>query len=331
MHKSIHMLILLIGAGGFSLLVSCGGPSAAPSTEPAIIEETSGGEELLEREFGECDESVIPGNPLDYVHTLPAVRTSEAREQINVESLYPHEFRSRNRLFPLRGSWRQSKAEIMDIVNRMIWSPDQGKAVPLLDYFDMALLINVADRTRSTGSEKSAQRMQVFLRDGSSNELSQWNRAEIWPISSGRPCGKKIATPTGVFKFNPNRLYSDYSSQLFDGAEMFETMFLFHQYQNEALTGVAIHGTYKTERLGRRDSGGCVRLYRDNSQCLFNTITGRLSEPCLSGSRLDYFSEVISVYSKNGEADPEYLRSGALKVDGYRVLIAIFDDLEDEL
>lgn len=313
------------------VLISCGKHQAAPQVKPAVIEDTESGFAIIEQEFSECEGESIPENPLDYVQYRPSSSSSAYNQQRTVEAQYRHIFSSIDHAFPLRGSWRKSKAEILDIVDRHIWSPEQGKVINMLEYFDMVLMINVAARNSNSPENSSAQRMQVLVRNSPSNDVNTWNNIHTWPISSGRPCGKKIETPTGVFKFNPSRIYSDYYSNLFDNVRMFETMFLYHSYQDGRPTGVAIHGTEVVEKLGRRDSGGCVRVYKEDMTCLFDTITGRRSSKCLAGGKLDYYGRVPSFLSRNGEADPEFLRSGHLEVNGYKVLIAIFDDANDTI
>ncbi|MCJ8277437.1 MAG: L,D-transpeptidase, partial [Bdellovibrionales bacterium] len=181
-------------------------------------------------------------------------------------------------------------------------------------------------------------RMHVYVREGESNRLSDWSRIHVWPISSGLPGGlngQKIATPTGVYKFDPSRFREDYKSAQFEFADMYESMFLYHQYayqSGDERTGIPIHGTYLKNKLGRRDSGGCIRLAREKSQCLFYTLKGEREERCLDGGKLRYWGRVPSFLPRNAEADPEYLtRSGLLEVGGYRVLVAIFNDTEDKL
>lgn len=323
-----------------SLLLACSRDRHAP----AVIEQTSGGYELLEQEFGECDEGGVDGvlpNPPTFQQAKSRVNNASSRYQTALEKAYPHIYSSLNKEFPLRGSWRHSKAEILDLVDRYIYSPSLNKGMPLLYNFDLVLLVNVAPRTSSTATHSSAQRMQVMARNGASNKLGDWKRLQTWPISSGRPCLKKdskgrlyevkIETPTGVYKFDKGRMYPEYKSTEWDGADMYESMFLQHQYQNGRTAGVAIHGTYKTDTLGRKDSGGCIRLYRDYSKCLYQTITGGAAKNCLGGGKIDYWGRVPSMLARNGEADPEFLSSGGIEVDGYRVLIAIYKDDKDLL
>lgn len=346
----IRKTLILLTSLPALLLISCGG-GFQPSTPPAVIEESVGGMEVIEREFSECIGEDIPDNPLNYVQFQPNPSSSYsafAYQQNNaVKADFPHLYDSINRAFPLRGSWRQSKAEILDIVDRRLWSPEQGRDVPLLEYFDLVLMFNVAARSSQTSEASSAQRVQVMARNGASNNLNDWRRLATWPISSGKPCGQKIETPTGVFKFDPSRAHEDYGSNAFrdengEKIQMYETMFLYHSYQAEPSaanrcaggvcpTGVALHGTYVTEKLGRQDSGGCIRLYRDEMTCLFKTLKGDSPNQCLAGSLDSYWGRVPSLVARNGEADPEYLSSGGLEVQGYKVLVVIFNDRNDTL
>ena len=321
-----------------SLLTACGGDDdvyAIPSIEPTVIEESDGGCDVLAQEFGiECDSDALSAERKEYVRSSTYSSRASDTQQQSVESQFPHLYSSINKEFPLRGSWRKTKDEVLDLVDRHLWSPEEQKPVKLLSYFDMVLLVNVHPRTNLTPENSSAQRMQVFVRDGSSNDLKDWDRIHSWPISSGLPSGAKIATFTGVYKFDPSRFFPDYYSAQFDLAQMYETMFLYHQYQYQSgqqKTGVAIHGTYKKSKLGRRDSGGCIRLARENAQCLFYTLRGERNTRCLDGGKLNYQGRVPSFLPRNGEADPEYLRNGLLEVGGYRVMIAIINDPNDKI
>ncbi len=307
-------------------LAACG--DSFHSNPQKIIEKTQGGEDLIVREFTECDTSQVSTNPREYSQERQDPSHPLMAEQSSVEREFPLLYSSLGKAFPLRGSWRKSKREILDIVYRHFWSPEQNRPVKMLSYFDMVLLVNIGSRSDSSSENSSAQRMQVLVRNGRSNNLDDWNRIRVWPISSGNPCGQKIETPTGVFKLDTHRFHSEYYSVLFKNARMYETMFFYHNYQNGRATGVAIHGTYMTERLGRRDSGGCIRLHRDNSQCLFNTLQGNITQPCLGGGYLDYRGTVPSFLSQNGDADPEFLAK-RLETRGYKVLVAIYKDSRD--
>lgn len=331
---SDRFIIPLLGFSFLLLLMTaCESSFQAPPLLSVAIEESEGGQDILEREFSKCPtgEEWLDDNTPIHPYNRPLQNGVSAQRQRDVESDFPHSYKSLDEMFPLRGSWRQSRQEVLDLVDRHVWSPELGRVVPLLHYFDMALLINVAHRADDAAANLSAQRMQILVREDSSNNLEDWSRIHTWPISSGIPCGKKITTFTGVFKFNPSRFHEKYASKLWDGVDMYESMFLYHRYQNGDSTGVAIHGTYLTENLGRRDSGGCVRVYRENSQCLFRTLTGQIDKPCLAGGHTNYFGRVPSFLPTQGEADPEYLSSGELEVNGYKVLVVLFNDENDQI
>lgn len=339
--KLFYFILSLLGLT--VLATSCSNSSSGAGA-PAVIEQTSGGFELLEQEFSECDEGGVDGLvpselTTPYRQARSSVNNYSTQYQAAIDnSQYGHQFSSKDKGFPLRGSWRQSKAEILDLVDRYNYNPATGKGAPLLRSFDLVLLVNVADRDENTPANRSAQRMQVLARTGTSNKLTDFRRVQTWPISSGRPCKvknskgewvqRKILTPTGVYKFDPARMHASYKSQQWDDADMYESMFLYHQYQNGKTAGVAIHGTYKTDMLGRKDSGGCIRLYRDHSQCLFNTIMGGESK-CLGTNKAGYRGKVPSLLIRNGEADPSFATNGGIEMDGYRVLIAIYNDEND--
>ncbi|MCJ8278234.1 MAG: hypothetical protein MJK18_15445, partial [Bdellovibrionales bacterium] len=147
------LLAFALSIAAATAISSCGSDDSSfvqPSTEPAVFEqeETDGGCDLLSREFDvECDTEAIEATRKPYNGPSSAIsRAADARhDQVMTE--HPHEYSSRDKEFPLRGSWRQTKAEILDIVDRYLWSPEEQRPVELMQYFDMVLLINVAPRT----------------------------------------------------------------------------------------------------------------------------------------------------------------------------------------
>lgn len=321
-------------------LTACSGDDDSftqPVVSPTVIEEaeSDGGCDILSQEFGvECDDEAKDVTRKNYVGINTSASRASDQMHRQVQQQFPHIYSSFDKQFPLRGSWRQSKEEVMDLVDRHIWSADEQKPVELTKYFDMALLINVSPRNNLTPEGNSSQMMQVYVRNGSSNNVMDWDRIHVWPISSGLPGGAKIATFTGVYKFDPPRMYPDYYSNQFKQARMYESMFLYHQYAYQSgsqKAGVAIHGTYINNKLGRRDSGGCIRLARENAQCLYKTLKGEITTQCLDGGKLSYWGRVPSLLPRNGEADPEYKSNGLLEVGGYRVLVVIFNDENDKL
>ena len=330
-YKSLLFPLFLLVMAGCSDRVS-----KAPPLGPDVIESSPGGRELIEQEsdtedtkISQCNEDPN-NNPYGYRQALQGSYSNYVEKQLQVDRDFPRLYSSLDKDFPLRGSWRKTKDEILDVVNKWLWSPEKGKPVQMLSYFDMVLMINTSQRYTHSSENSSAQRMQILARNGESNDLQDWDLIEVWPVSTGTPCGKKIETPTGVYKLDPLRFHNNYHSYQFENIKLFETMFLHHNYQNGRLTGVAIHGTYATEKLGRKASGGCIRVYRDRSKCLFNTIRGDIDKPCLKGGYLNYYGTVPSFLSRNGEADPEFYSKG-LETEGFKVLVAIFNDGDDLL
>lgn len=144
-------------------------------------------------------------------------------------------------------------------------------------YFDLFMYVSKAN------NGPMGQRMYIFERDraGGLNPYAEWR------VSTGREQvelhkGRKTYTntPEGIFKIDPDRMYTMWYSRLYDNAPMPHTMF-YDMTINGRKTGLAIHaaaGASKIARLGRRDSGGCVRLSPKNARELFykvkNTTAG---------------------------------------------------------
>jgi lipoprotein-anchoring transpeptidase ErfK/SrfK len=80
-----------------------------------------------------------------------------------------------------------------------------------------------------------------------------------WPVSTARS-GKE--TPTGVWTAKSLARY--HRSRRYDNAPMPYSVFYDGDY--------AVHGTYKTARLGRPASAGCVRLDPEHAAVLFNLV-----------------------------------------------------------
>lgn len=146
-------------------------------------------------------------------------------------------------------------------------------------YFDLFMYVSKSNRG------PLAQRMFVFQRDAEGKVLPY---AE-WRVSTGREKveihhEKKIrtTTPEGIFMLDPDRFHEKYWSRTWDNAPMHYAMFYDLQNNGNA-SGLAIHaamGKNKIQRLGRRDSAGCVRLSPSNAKELFfkikNTTKGRV-------------------------------------------------------
>ena len=81
----------------------------------------------------------------------------------------------------------------------------------------------------------------------------------VWPVSTGK---RNFDTPTGTF--TPTRLEYEYYSKKYDDAPMPFSIFF--------TGGYAIHGTEHVSKLGRPASHGCVRLYPDNAEVLYEVV-----------------------------------------------------------
>jgi L,D-transpeptidase catalytic domain len=183
-------------------------------------------------------------------------------------------------------------------------------------YFDLFLYVSKA------GTGPLAQRMFVFQRDtdGRIVPYAEWRVStgrEQWEIHNDRKV--HTVTPDGIFMLDPNRFYRRYWSHNWDNAPMPYAMF-YDLMTNGAHSGVAIHaaiGQSKIERLGSRDSAGCIRLAPRNAKELFYKVqnTTRGEVPVLA------VNERLST-DRWGKAE----RNGAgamMLQDGYRALLYV--------
>jgi hypothetical protein len=78
----------------------------------------------------------------------------------------------------------------------------------------------------------------------------------------------------GIFKLDPNRMFRMHRSKTWDNAPMPYAIFLDVKYRDGA-TGIALHaatGKAGNAALGRRASGGCVRMPASKVRRLFEEI-----------------------------------------------------------
>ena len=120
----IQFFVVLALTASTQLFVACAGES----TQEAIIEETEGGLELLENEFAACEGVAGEPDVPFFLRDPSQFDTSNSRQA----SMAPHIYSSLNKMYPSRGSWRKSKKEILDLVDRYVWSPEEGRGVRLL-------------------------------------------------------------------------------------------------------------------------------------------------------------------------------------------------------
>jgi lipoprotein-anchoring transpeptidase ErfK/SrfK len=130
----------------------------------------------------------------------------------------------------------------------------------------------------------TAQTMKVYL-DGS--------LIHEWKVSTGREkletakSGKRYVTRTPVGYFRPQRLVKLHKSKTWK-ADMPNSVFIYG--------GIAVHASSHTELLGKRASGGCIRLSPENAQTFFNLIkdVGSTEVPNIN-------TKGITVKNKKGE------------------------------
>lgn len=183
-------------------------------------------------------------------------------------------------------------------------------------YFDLFMYVSKA------GSGPLGQRMFVFQRDadGKIVPYAEWRVStgrEQWVLHHGR--NVKTVTPEGIFMLDPKRFYAKYWSRSWDNAPMHYAMF-YDMQTNGAMSGIAIHaaiGQSKIDRLGKRDSAGCIRLSPRNAKELFYKVqnTTRGEVPVLA------MNERKST-DRWGKAERN--DAGALVLqDGYRALLYV--------
>ena len=183
-------------------------------------------------------------------------------------------------------------------------------------YFDLFMYVSKA------GSGPIGQRMFVFQRDADGKIVPY---AE-WRVSTGREKFElhherriRTVTPEGIFMLNPDRFYKKYWSKSWDNAPMHYAMF-YDMVTNGNQSGLAIHaavGQSKINRLGRRDSAGCIRLSPRNAKELFykvqNTTRGEVPVLAMNDRK-----------STDRWGKAERTEAGALVLqDGYRALLYV--------
>ncbi len=143
-----------------------------------------------------------------------------------------------------------------------------------------------------------------------------------WLISTGRERRERYftETPTGLFRLDRSRFYTFIRSRQWDGAAMPHAMFFDWDYRHRK-TGYAIHaaGRSTERRLGRRASGGCVRLSRAHAKQLFERIrSGRYN-----GDIPEFpFDETEGLTARDGRLVRDENGQPVLK-SGYKVLLVI--------
>jgi hypothetical protein len=167
------------------------------------------------------------------------------------------------------------------------------------------------------------QRMFVFERDqnGQVVPYSEWRVStgrEQWETRNGRR--SFTGTPEGVYRLDPDRFHVEYYSRTYDNAPMPYAMF-FDMRRNGYPTGLAIHAAAsasKIARLGRRDSGGCVRLSPKNAKELFYKIKNT------TAGMVPVFAEARGSTDRWGKVARD--ANGNIRLtEGYKALLMIED------
>ncbi len=147
-----------------------------------------------------------------------------------------------------------------------------------------------------------------------------------WLVSTGRERRERYftETPTGLFRLDKNRFYTFVRSYQWNGAAMPYAMFFDWDYATRK-TGYAIHAAGRSthRRLGRRASGGCIRLALDHSRALFKRIRENHA-----GMVPEFpFDYAAGLTKSDGTMVRDESGAPILK-PGYRVLVVIDDKIE---
>jgi hypothetical protein len=145
----------------------------------------------------------------------------------------------------------------------------QAVATRLRDYVPRELFryFNVFLYVSKAAEGSWAQRMFIFHRD----EYGDLEFEQAIPVSTGRERYEKYftTTPTGLFELDPNRFDRIHFSRRWHHAPMPWAMFLNYTIHGH-LAGIALHSAIGHEAdLGRRASGGCIRLPPEMARYLF--------------------------------------------------------------
>lgn len=205
-----------------------------PAGKTPVLEDVMTRDQIIE-EFGLLEDSVnaLPGVPAQRTSAIPIPRTLPVNPGVL-------------RFRPLQRIRQMVREE-------------------LYPHFDLYLYVNKAPKG------VWAQKMFIFERtpDGEFRQLFRWL------ASTGRERNERYftTTPVGVFKLDPGRFREMYYSVQWGGVAMPFAMFIDFSYASRK-SGIAIHGTRgRTENhLGRRASGGCIRLSVDNARMLYYLI-----------------------------------------------------------
>lgn len=306
---------VVIGAAVFAAAVSLCGPAAAEaqSMRPSLAAEAENPLALTPGEAAEILYSAAQKRRAPA--TLMAAGTYVAPPPGAAYGERPHETFTDTPAEPGRRAPARAASKAPDMTDpatRMLASVPEDVAA----YFDLFLYVSKAE------AGPIAQHMFVYRRAADRSLELIYD----WPVSTGRekrektPSGRKTFTntPEGSFKLDPKRFHKLWKSRAWN-ADMPWTMF-YDLIENGGMSGLAVHaaGKGKISQLGRRASGGCIRLAPENAQHLFKMI------------QTDYsgFVPVFAMEGNSTNTRGEAARNadGSIQLThGYKVLLHVED------
>jgi hypothetical protein len=188
----------------------------------------------------------------------------------------------------------------------------QSVPAELFPYFDIYLYVS------KSASGPWAQHMFVFHK----TDAGRLAFEETFPVSTGRERAEKYftSTPTGLFELDPARFDAHHRSHRWNGAPMPWAMFLNYTIHNRE-TGVALHsGIGHVALLGRRASGGCVRMPPEKAEEYFRRFqaTEHGLVPVFAFDSLAGTTRTDGMLKRDAAGNP-------VLTPGYKVLLIIQD------
>lgn len=182
----------------------------------------------------------------------------------------------------------------------------------LVPYFDTFIYVSKAS------SGPWAQRLFLFHKNAEGTLAFE----EAFSVSTGREKSEQYftATPTGLFELDVHRFFPMARSAKWNDARMPWAMFLNYAYRNQ-MAGVALHaaiGGHELAMMGRRASGGCVRLPIAKANLLYHRFLreerGQVPVFTFDDARGTTNTAGITAHDEKGDI---------VLADGVRVLVII--------
>lgn len=126
----------------------------------------------------------------------------------------------------------------------------------LTKYFPVVILVNKSEHG------PSSQTLKVYHRGALAYEFDVSTGREQWEVAKS---GRKYFSVTSTGWFAPTRTYEKYTSKLWEAPMNYSVFFY---------GGLAIHATVPDHyaELGRRASGGCIRLKEKNAKLVYDLV-----------------------------------------------------------